>query len=193
MCIRDRNAERAATVTATSLSSTARSHPPGCPAGLRVSSPRRAARAVRQLCSAAYSRRSSGTLPRCVGGDLYARAGRTRHRVPLYPVEGASKPPRPSYLGFTSRQDARAQYRGHSAADALRVQQSRACHYAPPGFKKLSEKELVQTQLRIARLTSLLSKLRVGRQVLRTGTGRERNTQNAVSYTHLTLPTTPYV
>ena len=71
-----------------------------------------------------------------------------------------------------------AHCRGHSAADALRVQQSRACHYAPPGFKKLSEKELVQTQLRIARLTSLLSKLRVGRQVLRTGTGRERNTQN---------------
>ena len=64
------------------------------------------ARAVRQLCSAAYSRRSSGTLPRCVGGDLYARAGRTRHRVPLYPVECASKPPYPSYPGSTSGQDA---------------------------------------------------------------------------------------
>lgn len=89
---------------------------PGCPAGLRVSSPRRAARAVRQLCSAAYSRRSSGTLPRCVGGDLYARAGRTRHRVPLYPVEGTSKPPRhPIWVPLLP-----SRMRGHITAGTLR-------------------------------------------------------------------------
>ena len=29
----------------------------------------------------------------------------------------------------------RAHYMGHIAAGAQQVQQSRACHYAPPGFK----------------------------------------------------------